>query len=196
MLEPGQRHRSESGLTLVELLVVVSIFGILLSGVYGVLIIVQRQTADISTRADAVDQARLALDQIDRQVRSGNVLIDPVVDQSAWPLSMRVYTQANGDQRCVQWQLYQGQLRTRSWSSAGLSYSTVSSWAVIARRLVNSSTDVPFALQGATTPYGSRLIDVRLLVGTSGQPVEVQSSLSGRNTEYGYDPNVCNPIPP
>jgi len=54
----------------------------------------------------------------------------------------------------------------------------------------------PIRAPGSDNPVRSRLIDVRLLVGTSGKPVEVQSSLSGRNTEYGYDPNVCNPIPP
>lgn len=195
------RHRRDSGVTLVEMLVVMVIFSLLLGVVWSVLITVQLQTKDTIARSDATDQARLALQQIDRQVRSGNVLYDPAAE--TLNMSMRVYTQANGQQRCVQWQVVaaSGELRMRSWQSETPDLSS-SGWSVIARNLVNKTTSSPptppFALQGATTPYGSRLIDIRLLVrtpGTSGPPVEVQSSLSGRNTQYGYDPGVCNIIP-
>jgi prepilin-type N-terminal cleavage/methylation domain-containing protein len=189
----------DRGLSLVELLVVMVIFSGLLTAVYAVLITVQRQTADTVKRADAVDQARLGLQQIDRQVRSGNVLYDPASE--TLPMSMRVYTQANGDQKCVQWQVVSNTLRTRSWIGTAASYSSVSAWAVAARNIVN--TDVagkrPFALSGSATPYGARLINFLLLVktpGSGGQPVAVETSLAGRNTQYGYDPGTCYPIPP
>jgi prepilin-type N-terminal cleavage/methylation domain-containing protein len=189
----------DRGLSLVELLVVMVIFSGLITAVYSVLIIVQSQTADTIKRADAVDQARLGLQQIDRQVRSGNVLYDPAAETLA--MSMRVYTQANGDQKCVQWQVVSSTLRTRSWVGTGVAYSNVSAWAVVARNIVN--TDVagqrPFVLSGSATPYGARLINFLLLVktpGSGGQAVAVETSLAGRNTQYGYDPGTCDPIPP
>jgi prepilin-type N-terminal cleavage/methylation domain-containing protein len=188
-------RRDDRGLSLIELLVVMAIFSGLITAVYSVLIIVQRQTADTVKRADAVDQARLGLQQIDRQVRSGNVLYDPAA------MSMRVYTQANGDQKCVQWQVVSNTLRTRSWVGTGVAYSNVSAWAVVARNIVN--TDVagqrPFVTTGSATQDGARLINFLLLVktpGSGGQAVAVETSLAGRNTQYGYDPGTCNPIPP
>ncbi len=185
----------DSGLTLIELLVSMTLFTGVLAAVYGVLISVQRQSSDIQARDASVGNARLALQQMDRQIRSGNVLYDPATE--SLPLSMRVYTQANGDERCVQWQLdAAGQLRTRAWSTTWVTDGNVTAWGVVARGLVNTSS--PFTLEGGSTPYSSRLVDITLLVKdpkAGGQPIEVQTSLSGRNTQYGYDPGICNPAP-
>jgi hypothetical protein len=172
----------------------------LLATVYGVLIGVQRQSADTVRRADSVDQARLGLSQIDRQVRSGNVFYDPVLEPL--PMSMRVYTQSNGVPRCVQWQVTGGLLRTRSWEP--ITGVLVSGWRVVARNVVNTvdsdpttvDPEAPFALAGGgtTTSYGQRLVDILFLVKdprSGGKPVEVRASLSGRNTQYGYDAGVC-----
>lgn len=190
------KSRSDGGTTLVELLISMTIFSLALAMVYSVLITVQRQTTDQTSRADSVGNARLALSQIDRQVRSGNVLYNPASE--VLPLSMRVYTQANGDQRCVQWQVFNGQLRSRSWSPTWQTDGLVSAWGTVANNVVNTAATPPFALQGGATAYGSRLVDVALLVKNptdKGKPVNVTSSLSGRNTAYGYDPGVCNPSP-
>ena len=190
------KERSDAGTTLVELIISMTIFSLALAMVYGVLITVQRQTKDATSRADSVGNARLALQQIDRQVRSGNVLYNPASE--ALPLSMRVYTQANGDQRCVQWQVWNGKLRTRSWSTTWQTDGLVDGWAIVARDVVNTTATPPFALQGGSTAYGSRLVDITLQVKSptaGGNPINVTSSLSGRNTAYGYDPGVCSPVP-
>jgi len=194
-MEMSDRRR-DAGMTLVEILISMMIFSLALAMVYTVLITVQKQTKDQTSRADSVGNARLALMQIDRQVRSGNVLYNPASE--SLPLSMRVYTQANGVQRCVQWQVYDRKLRTRSWSTTWQTDGLVSDWAVVAHDVVNTTTTPPFALQGGMTAYGSRLVDITLLVKSptaGGQPINVTSSLSGRNTAYGYDPGVCSPVP-
>lgn len=191
-----RKERSDAGTTLVELIISMTIFSLALAMVYGVLITVQRQTKDATSRADSVGNARLALQQIDRQVRSGNVLYNPASE--TLPLSMRVYTQANGDQRCVQWQVWNGKLRTRSWSTTWQTDGLVSEWGIVARDVVNTTASPPFALQGGSTAYGSRLVDITLQVKSptaGGNPINVTSSLSGRNTAYGYDPGVCSPVP-
>lgn len=191
-----KRLQSERGTTLVEILISMTIFSLALAMVYSVLITVQKQTKDQTSRADSVGNARLALAQIDRQVRSGNVLYNPATE--VLPLSMRVYTQANGAQRCVQWQVYGGKLRSRSWSPTWQTDGQVSGWEIVAHDVVNTSATPPFALQGGSTAYGSRLIDIALLVKSptaGGKNINVTSSLSGRNTAYGYDPGVCTPAP-
>ncbi len=180
---------------------------------YLVLATVQSQTADTLAKSDDASRARLGLAQIDRQVRSGNVLYSPAgelgttgctattVPPSAVPNAgncMRVYTQANGVQRCVQWQVVGGFLRSRSWSPTWQTDGLVSSWQTVAYNVVNASTAPPFALQGSTTSYGARLVDVSLHVqspNTRGPATRITSSLSGRNTHYGYDPGLCSPVP-
>lgn len=157
---------------------------------------VLNDTKRVSNRADSVSQLKLGLAQMDRQIRSGNVLMAPT------DAEMRVYTQANGLEKCVQWQVYQRTLRTRSWSATWQTDGIVSGWTTVARGVDNdvtpTSTEKPFSLQGATTAFNSRLISIRLLArasGDTGTRAEVRTSISGRNTNYGYDANICSPIP-
>jgi prepilin-type N-terminal cleavage/methylation domain-containing protein len=186
----------DRGVTLVEVLITMMIFSVLMTFVYGLLITIQKQTRDIEKRADSVESARNALEQIDRQVRSGNVLYDPALE--TLPLSMRVYTQANGVERCVQWQVTGGILRSRSWSPTWQTDGLVSDWHTVARNILNTTASPPFALQGGTTAYSSRLVDVSFKVKNAdagGRVLDVKTSLSGRNTLYGYDPGICSPVP-
>jgi prepilin-type N-terminal cleavage/methylation domain-containing protein len=207
------RHSSDGGVTLVELLISMTIFSIVIALTYSVLFTIQRQTKDTTARADTVGDARIALQQIDRQVRSGNVLYSPAnetttagctastVAPSLTPNAgncMRIYTQANGEQRCVQWQVAAGVIRSRSWSPTWETDGLVSDWAVVAHNTVNTTASPPFILQGGATAYGSRLVDIELRIKnpqSKGAPVNVTSSLSGRNTAYGYDPGICSPVP-
>lgn len=194
------RARGDGGLTLVELsiaMVVSSVVGA--AAVLGITTVMGTQR-DIRERADAQQQAQLAADQIASQVRSGNVLYQPTSTASAW--SLMVYTQANGAQKCVEWEVDKagGDLTTRSWTpdwnlNSQVDAGEVSDWRVVARGLVNGSTVDPFEVPSAA-PYGSRLlnIDLRLDDGTAGG-LEVGASATGRNTQYGYDNDVCEVKP-
>lgn len=211
----GRDGGREGGYTLVELLVTMMVFSIATAMVYAVVIAVQRRVVDVERSAEAVDQVRHALAQIDRQVRSGNVLYSPAnepahvascTSTTAWAGScMRVYTQANGAERCVQWQVLadparpgSNLLRSRSWAPTWTTGGAVSSWETVARGLVASTVPAPFALEGAATAYDGRLLNVRFeaIDPRRDQPVVITSSLSGRNTHYGYDAGQCTPVPP
>jgi prepilin-type N-terminal cleavage/methylation domain-containing protein len=206
--------RDDGGLTLVELLVSMAIFALCMSVVFGAVIVVVRKSSDVQHSADASSQLRLAIAQIDRQVRSGNVLFSPALE--ATPSSctgnsatnsgtcMRIFTQSNGDEKCVQWQITGDPadptsklLRTRSWASDWQLSGNLTPWSTVARGLRLSSLD-PFMLQGALTPYKERLLDVRLEAYDSRRKTTIveQSSMSGRNTSYGYTSSQCDPVPP
>lgn len=192
----GRGQKGDGGLSLVELMVAMGILGVVTAVAYSVLITVTKQSRDLQGRSETVGQARLAIEQMDRQIRSGNVLFNPA--NEALPNSMRVYTQANGQERCVQWQMTTaGQLRSRSWSPTWQTDGLVTGWGIVARGLVNTTS--PFTLDATSgNAYGSRLINISLQVqdGTAGGPVQnVATSLSGRNTEYGYDQGICSPVP-
>ncbi len=75
----------DSGFTLIEMLVSMVVFGISITMVYSALILVQRQVAPVEGSAAAAGQVRQALAQIDRQVRSGNVLYSPENEREGQP---------------------------------------------------------------------------------------------------------------
>jgi hypothetical protein len=183
------------------MLVTMTIFGVVIAMVFSTYTIIANVTQRSVASADAVTQARLGLAQIDRQVRSGNVLFDPALE--TLPMSMRIYTQSNGADKCVQWQVVNRQLRYRSWTPDWQTTGNVTAWRTVANQIDNdtsvATTERPFKLEGSTTQYGSRLVDVTLYTKASTAPVSqrvmVSSSLSGRNTIYGYDAGVCSPVP-
>jgi type II secretory pathway pseudopilin PulG len=209
------RRGGERGTTLIELLVSMGIFSLCMTVVFGAVILVMRKSSDVQKSADAASELRLALAQIDRQVRSGNVLFSPA-DEAAYVSTcvgdattnsgtcMRIFTQSNGSEKCVQWQLIDDAahpgtklLRTRSWATTWVTTGDLTGWGTVARGLTLTGAN-PFKLEGATTPYKERLLDVRLesFDKRRGTSVVITSSLSGRNTTYGYSSAQCIPVPP
>lgn len=213
-----QGDRATAGTTLVELLVAMAVFGIAMVMITTSAIAVQRVTKDSEAAADAVFQTRQALATIDKQVRSGNVLFSPS-EEGSYVAScqnlgdnqgscMRIFTQANGAQKCVQWQVVSDgagayQLEMRSWAPSWTLSGEVTGWSIIARGLAApSSTNIPFTLDtgdasGPEGRYGQRLLRIHMVAvnAASGRDVALDASLSGRNTTYGYSQSECVPVP-
>ena len=112
-----RRRRDQRGLTLVEVLVVSFLLPIVMGIGFDFLYSMAKTTATSEVRSESVDNAHVGIEQIDRQVRSGNVLYDPAQEvtdtvHGVTPgLSLRIYTQANSIERCVQWRI------TARWST-------------------------------------------------------------------------------
>jgi len=192
-----RRCDDQGGWSLIELLVVMMLFAGILGIVFKVLIAVEKQTVDGVARAESVQQAKLGMAQIDRQVRSGNVVIDPAA-AGELPRSLRVYTQTNGVHKCVQWQVYNETLRFRSWDPVG-GGSAVDDWSIVARDVIDNGTQpVPFVR--VASAGGSQAQSVRVILwlkaGSSNRkPVEISTVLFGRNTVYGYPADLCANVP-
>jgi type II secretory pathway component PulJ len=214
----AQVGRHERGTTLVELIVSMSIFSFVMVLTLTALVDVQRDTQRVVSRDDAITQLRQGMAQIDREVRSGNVLYSPVNEVGVTPGCsgsltqpagdcMRVYTQSNASQQCVQWQLQEdvsrpgtARLRTRTWSPTWKVDGKVTSFRTVATGLLNRKVDGewPFRLE-ATSATSQRVLKLSLLTNpkdTSARAFAIESSISGRNTHYGRDTNICTPVPP
>ena len=202
---PARRRisRDQRGLTLVELLVTIVLLGIVMAICVQVFVTIGRTVATTDQNSQNTDQARLAVQQIDRQVRSGNVLYNPAAETPAG-FALRVYTQANGYQRCVQWRITKatsgfkdGILQTRSWSESWTFDGDVSGWRNISENVLTTGS-AAFSLDGSSG-FGNRLINIDVRVNADPvhqKTVQFTSSITGRNTEYGYSQNICNVIPP
>jgi type II secretory pathway pseudopilin PulG len=206
--------RSESGMTLAELAIAMILVGIVISIFSGILFSVQRGFERESERSQSNDQARLAVEELDREIRSGNVLYDPFLENDPANgivpgMSLRIYTQSNANTRpgfrCVQWRITSAQeLQRRAWPTNWRDDpgNLVSGWRVVADHVVNRSdnpTVTAFALDNSDASYGNRLVSVTIVVNenpSAGQDVRIQSSVEGRDTTFGYPNSACADIPP
>ncbi len=156
-------------MTLVELMVAMAILSIVSLVFTSTLSSVQRAVVEEDVRIRLNDQARLAVQSIDRLVRSGNILYDPVdesgndpYDATATGYMFRIYTQAeqtaSQDARCALWLVDDEQrLLYRTWPI--LTPEDASNWTVVAEGVVNRTLDEPaFTLDSA-----GRTIAVELL---------------------------------
>ncbi|MFI2752063.1 type II secretion system protein J [Cellulomonas sp. P22] len=226
--EPRSQDReagSDDGWTLVELLISMTIFIGLLGIVFTILLNVSLQAKDNLARTRSVSEAQLGLMQIDRQVRSGNVISDPSVETLASSgvepyYSLRVYTQTDGVFQCVQWRVIfapgadVGALEYRSWRPDWTVVGGVRDWSVVARNVVrpagtvivdsDPSTWPPFYVDPASVAQANsaaQTIRVTLRLKdpeqrASSQPASVTSVLTGRNTVFGYPADKCGVVPP
>ena len=121
-------RRDEGGMTLVELMVVTMILGIVMLVFMSVFASVESGVVRQNNLSLTLDQARLAIQQLDRELRSGNVLYDPALENNGQAscsgcvpsYTLRVYTQSNADTRttfmCTLWKVDSSeQLLTRQW---------------------------------------------------------------------------------
>ena len=216
MTRIGRLKTSEGGMTLVELLVSMSILSIVLLVFVAVLASVQRGVVAQDTLNQTLDQTRLALQQLDREMRSGNVLYDPALENAPAAsggipscsgclpgYTLRVYTQTNADTRgtykCVLWKIDTAQrLMTQQWPPSDPS--NASGWRIVATGIVNGSINEPPFTLDPDPLKGGRTLNILFAVNSDlahrpTQTVKVQASLTGRNTSYGYPANVCQQTP-
>ena len=193
-------------MTLAELVVAMTILSVVLLIFTSTLASVQDVVVAESSRSQLNSDARLALQTIDRNVRSGNLLYDPAgevgndpYDALATGYIFRVYTQAKhqpvDDPRCALWLIDdQQQLLYRWWPA--LDPASATDWRVVATGVVNRDLDVPaFEIGG-----DGRTITVNFLVNANltNDPTATQAfeaSLTGRNTSLGYPLDVCEDLP-
>jgi prepilin-type N-terminal cleavage/methylation domain-containing protein len=197
--------RDQRGFTLAELMIVVMMLLVVTGTFLTILESVNGAIVRQQARSDTNDQLRAAVQQLDREIRSGNILYDPGSETLPF-YSLRVYTQANAPTRdvpfqCVQWKIEDRQLLRRFWPPDDPD--AVSDWRLLAEDIVNRDVAPPvraFDLDADPNKAG-RTLDVTLLANAdfdSGQSstVRIQTSLTGRNTSLGYPTTVCDPAPP
>jgi len=202
----GPRWRQQDGITIAELVVAMAILSIVMLVFTSTLAGVQRAVVEEDVRSRLNDGARLAMQSIDRQVRSGNLLYDPssetgtVLGVAATGYLFRVYTQAefggDEDPRCAAWFVDdERQLLYRFWPP--LNEILATDWQVVATGIVNRDEGLqPFVIDST-----GRTLTVEFVVNPEidTQPEATQTfeaALTGRNTSFGYPSNLCETLPP
>jgi prepilin-type N-terminal cleavage/methylation domain-containing protein len=194
---------SEQGFTLPELAITLAMLLVVTGTFLGVLDSVNRGVMRQQDRSISNDSARLAVEMLDREIRSGNVLYDPE-DEVSGNYSLRIYTQANATTRtpafqCVQWLIEDEQLLRRFWPPG--KPEDVGDWRVIAENVVNVLEGEPAFALDPDGDKGGRTVDIALMVNSTpddptNRTVRIETSLTGRNTSFGFPVDVCDPVPP
>lgn len=179
----------QSGVTLVELVITMSVMGIILGVFLTVLASVQMSLSREQGRSQTMDQGRLALETIDRDIRSGNILCSAPASPTNFGLS--VYTQSNGTTRWLQYRVSSQTLQRREYFSPAWT-----SWRTVATGIVNPSTTAPFVIDTSAL-VNSRIVNVTMLVNTAPQDttsssVRLESSVAIRNQSSSVP---CSAIP-
>jgi hypothetical protein len=178
----------QSGVTLVELAVTTVVMGLICSVFLSVLASVQMSMAREDGRSQTMDQGRLAIESLDRDIRSSDILCSVPASPAGFGLS--VYQSHAAPARWLQYRVSSQTLQRRehltSWSS----------WRTVATGIVNPSTTVPFAIDTSAL-VGSRIVNVTLLVNTatsdtSSSNVRLASSMAIRNQSSAVP---CSAIP-
>jgi hypothetical protein len=197
---------------MVEMMVALGLLSVVLVIFFSLLVSIQNGLSTQASRSLSNDQGRLAVQELDREIRSGNVLYDPSSENDAthfiFPgMALRIYTQANAPtretgglpgERCVQWRIKYStatrayQLQRREWTTGA---TTSSQWLVVATSVMNRAVS-PQKAAFSVDP-SKRIVNIALLANNNaqhGNTVEIDTTVEGRNTVYGGgDP--CSPIP-
>jgi len=195
-----------------------TIFSLLTAIIVSLMITMMGQASDNLGRQRAVEQARIGLSQIDRQMRSGNLILNPSLDgveQSGVPqyYSVRIFTQEGGIDKCVQWRVIYydtsgfGQLEFRQWDPASTASAT--NWSRVASNVTkpvgafstaDPETWPPFWVDASGAASDAQSIRITLRMGDPGaesnaKPQVLTTTVTGRNTVFGYSPLTCSTVP-
>ena len=202
-------------MTLVELLVATMILGIVMIVVSSVFASIERSIVLQNNLSTTLDQGRLAVEQLDRELRSGNVLYDPSLENAVGGITsctgcvagytLRIYTQSNADTsagyRCELWKIDTNeQLLVRTWAPDDPTGPSTTNWRLAATGVVNRTLSTTAFALDPDTLKASRTLNVTLSLNSdySHHPTQtetLQAALTGRNTSYGFPSNVCSTVP-
>lgn len=188
--------KDDAGLTLVELMIASALFLVALLMFGASLYVTQRMQIREDQYSQSNDAVHLAMQTIDRQIRSGYVVTDTAVVGT--DDSVKIFTEAGGTPTCVIWALAGSatgsqSLYTTSWSpvsGTAPSFSVPSKWRLVATGIVNSQNTALLPMDSAFLKVSGANSDilpslsVRLYLNASSrtlQTIEISSTFTSRN---------------
>jgi hypothetical protein len=196
----------ERGMVLAELAVVIFISGIVAVLATRFVISFSMDAGAATATAGRVDSVRLALDGLERQVRSGDALYIEAPDGTCAAYGsggncVRVATEVNGTTSCVQYQVVTDpagagsyRLRTRIYSPNWASDGVVGAWRQVANGLAAPTNAAPPFSLAQQSGVGSQVLTVQFVaqaVTQGSAPIKLGATFAPRNVLYGGS-TACN----
>lgn len=200
-MRSDRRLSGGDGVSLVEVMVTLGLLGLVLAIFSTAMVSMFGSVHTAERRSESNDAVRLAMQELDRQMRSGNVIRDPSLEVPAG-MSLRIYTQTNAptateENRCVQWRVLDERLQTRAWPHDNPAAATT--WRTVAEHIYNEVRGrTAFEFDDDQPGFGQRIVRVSFVVNRderAGSDSEVSASLTGRNVQFGFPLTLCETIP-
>lgn len=175
-----ETSRRDAGFTFTELVVTMAVVAVVMPLVLGFAVASQRNATGTISAANAVGDARLALQDIDREVRSGAAPVRVDGSPGSDVQAFGFYTAFAPDgtlaaqPRCVQYRIVSGVLRTRSFPATSTLSPTWSSATAVVPGLTSGSSFRTDAAASSVT------VDLEVRDG-AGRPAAIESTLTPRN---------------
>ncbi len=183
--------RNKRGITLVELLVVLALLSMTIGVIYMYFDYGYKSWNRASAEARAVQEARLFIDVLNREVHQARVATNggTAVAVSAGNTQLDVYTDVSGDGRpeLVRYRLVDGRLERGVSAPQGsaypYSYAAPTAYETVVTTVVNGAGDSLFTVDASNPPRMKVLVN--LLVNDAAtplaQPLAVQATISVRS---------------
>jgi Tfp pilus assembly protein PilE len=193
-------RRDDRGTTLAELAIVMFVSGVVAALAAQFAISVARDANAATVAANRVDSVRLALNAVERQVRSGDALYIEPPDSTCGAYGsggncLRVATDVDGTTSCFQLQLVPDpagdgsyDLRTRTYSLGWASGGAVGAWQQAANGLAAPTGAAPPFSLGQQSGVGSQALTVQFAApsaSTAAAPIKLTATYIPRNGLYG-----------
>lgn len=193
--------RAEGGLTLVEVLISAALFVLVLGMFGGMLYSSQRSQITSAEYSRANDQVQIALQSMDRQIRSGYVVDVLATPPSGADAVVKIYSEADGSPKCIAWAVADAnpsgatgvaQLFTASWTPTSPASPVPAfgsgAWRLVASDLWNwlnpAGAVVPFTVLPSIAAGVLPTLQVRFTLNASSRAqamIEVTSVFTSRN---------------
>ena len=164
MSRPG-RLRGEAGVTRVELLVTMAVMAVLMGIVGPMLISAMTATNRLERTGSAVDDARLVVAQLDRELRSAQCISAPGENQAGNELTFRMLTEVG--QSTLTYQVSGATLSRQADGGAK-------------RELISSVGATGTAFRQVVTPLRTVQVNIPIRSG-NGAEFLLQTTIAGRN---------------
>ena len=157
-----------------------------------------------SDRSTMNDDLRQAMEQLDREIRSGNLIYDPSIEpdipEGFSGFVLRIHTQTNATTRvppeqCIRWRVKSNRLERQAYHVVGGAPVIISDWRSIAANIANKSVSpqvLPFMLDPSGRAVHVTLVSLAAGADSSTDAVHAETSVAIRNSS-GSDP--CTPVP-
>ena len=197
---------NDRGMILAELAVVILVSGIVAALAARFVISFSMDAGAATATAGRVDSVRLALDGLERQVRSGDALYIEAPDGTCAAYGsggncVRVATEADGTTSCAQYQLLPDptgngsyRLRSRVYSPNWTSDGVVGVWRQVANGLAAPTSAAPPFSLAQQSGVGSQVLTVQFAAPTAtpgSAPIKLVATFAPRNALYGSS-TACN----
>ncbi|GLY16837.1 prepilin-type N-terminal cleavage/methylation domain-containing protein [Kineosporia rhizophila] len=156
------RARGEDGLTLIEMIVAMTIFGAVLGMFVTVVANFTAMTTKTVNLADQSADARVVYNLFDRSVRSASAVNRPQRTGNNWYVEW--LSTVTDPELCTQWVLRTDTdtLALRTWVPVSSGTTTPSNWRTVSTDVVNTNAQAPFVFTAATMTSPLQSLGVNL----------------------------------